>query len=154
VGNSGDGTGIAGSSAIGTGIVGTTAGNGQSGVIGQDLSSGGGTGVSGNSNHGTGVSGASTNGTGVQAASSAGTALAVAGKVTFSSSGTATVAPGQTSVTVSLAGVTPSSIVLATLQQVQSRVTLAAAVPGTGSLTINLTRKAAASLPVAWFVIG
>jgi hypothetical protein len=90
----------------------------------------------------------------VQAASSAGTALAVTGKVTFSRSGTATVATGHGSVTVSHGGVTPSSLVFATLRKVQSGVTLAAAVPGTGSFTIHLTRAATASLPVAWFVIG
>jgi hypothetical protein len=44
--------------------------------------------------------------------------------------------------------------VLATLRQVRSGVTLAAAVPGTGSFTIHLTSAVTASPPVAWFVIG
>jgi hypothetical protein len=78
----------------------------------------------------------------------------VLGKVTFSRSGTATVAAGKTAVTVSQHGVTASSLVFATLRKVQSGVTLAAAVPGTGSFTIHLTSAAKASLPVAWFVIG
>lgn len=65
-----------------------------------------------------------------------------------------TVAAGKKSVTVHQSGLTPSSFVLATLQRVQSGVTLAAAVPGRGSLTIHLTSAATASLPVAWFVIG
>ena len=85
------------------------------------------------------------------AASTAGTALAVSDKVTFSSSGTAA---GQKSVTVSRPGVTPSSLVLATLQQVQTSAAVAAAVPGTGSFTITLTGPAKTPVPVAWFVIG
>jgi len=32
-------------------------------------------------------------------------------------------------------------------------VTLAAAVPGTGSFTIHLTKAATAALPMAWFII-
>jgi hypothetical protein len=88
------------------------------------------------------------------AASTAGTALAVSDKVTFSSSGTAAVQAGQKSVTVSRPGVTPSSLVLATLQQVQTSAAVATAVPGTGSFTITLTGPAKTPVPVAWFVIG
>jgi hypothetical protein len=111
-GNSTNGTGVFGTSTNGTGMQGSTSGTGQSGVVGLDASSGGGTGVRGTSTHGTGV----------QAASSAGTALAVTGKVTFSRSGTATVAAGKTSVTVTLAGVTKSSMILATIQQTAGRI--------------------------------
>jgi hypothetical protein len=78
----------------------------------------------------------------------------VTGKVTFSSSGTATVAAGQTSVTVPGPDFTPSSLVLATLQQVQGTTAVAAAVPNLGAFTITLTSKAKTPLPVAWFVIG
>ena len=90
----------------------------------------------------------------MQADSSAGTALVVNGKVTFSTSGTATVPKGQASVTVSQPGVTPTSLVLATLQEAQSGTGAEAAVPGTDSFTITLTIKAKVALPVAWFVIG
>jgi hypothetical protein len=146
-GNSTNGTGVFGTSTNGTGMQGSTSGTGQSGVFGVDTSSGGGAGVFGTSTNGTGVQGStsgtgqsgvvgldassgggtgvrgtSTHGTGVQAASSAGTALAVTGKVTFSRSGTATVAAGKTSVTVTLAGVTKSSMILATIQQTAGRI--------------------------------
>ena len=137
------GSGVFGSSANGTGVQGTTGGNGQAGVIGTDNSPGG----------GTGVNGTSINGTGVQAASG-GIALLVTGKVAFSTSGTATVAAGHKSVTVSQDGVTPSSLVLATLQKVQTSAAVAAAVPGTGAFTITMTSPAKTPLPVAWFVIG
>jgi len=80
--------------------------------------------------------------------------LAVSGKVTFSSSGTAIVAAGQSSVTVSQSGVSPSSLVRATLQQVQGSAAVAAAVPGTSSLAIFLTGKVKAPLQVACFFIG
>lgn len=145
---------MAGFSTNGTGVLGLTQGTGQSAVLGNDQSSGGGIGVQGTTASGTGVAGVATSGTGVQATSSTGTALAVSGKVTFSSSGTATVAAGQKSVTVSQSGVTPSSLVLATLQRVQTSAAVAAAVPGTGSFTITLTGPAKTPLPVAWFVIG
>ena len=56
--------------------------------------------------------------------------------------------------TVSKSGVSPSSLVLATLQQVQTSAAVAAAVPGTNSFTITLTAPAKTPLPVAWFVIG
>ena len=56
--------------------------------------------------------------------------------------------------TVSQPGVTASSLVLATIQQQQSSTAVAAAVPGTNSLTISLTSKAKTPLPVAWFVIA
>ena len=155
---------MSGSSTNGTGVQGSTTGTGAAGVLGVDTSSGGGarvqassthgTGVIGTSGHGTGVSGTSAHGTGVHAASSGGTALAVTGKVTFSRSGTATIAGGSKSVTVSLGGVTPSSLVFATLQRPMAGIVVAAAQPGTGSFTITLTANTAASLPVAWFIIG
>lgn len=148
----------------GIGLLALSRDSGGGGILGADLSGGSGFGVIGDSSHGigargsslngTGVEGTCPNGTGVQATSSTGTALAVTGKVTFSNSGTATVAEGQDSVTVSQSGVSPSSLTLATLQQVQGSAAVAAAVPGTDSFTIFLTSKAKAPLPVAWFVIG
>jgi hypothetical protein len=65
-------------------VQGETGGNSQAGVLELDQSTRGGFGVSGTS--------------------TTGTALAVAGKVTFSRSGAATVAAGKTSVTVTVAG--------------------------------------------------
>jgi hypothetical protein len=148
------GIAVKGASDVGTGVQGSTVGNGQLGVAGLDNSSGGGTGVSGTSNSGTGVAGTSTSGTGVQAASSTGTALAVAGKVTFSRSGTATVAAAKKSVTITLAGVTTSSMILATLQQAAGKIAVASAVPGSGSFIIHLTAAPTSSVKVAYFIIG
>jgi hypothetical protein len=147
--------GVQGTSDFGTGVLGLTEGDGQSAVLGQDQSPGGGIGVQGFSNSGgTGVQGTCHFGTGVQATSTAGTALAVAGKVTFSSSGKVTVPANQNSMTVHQPGVSPTSLVLATLQQVQGSAAVAAAVPGTNSFTITLTSAANGPLQVAWFVIG
>ncbi|MGO8876066.1 MAG: hypothetical protein ACLQNG_09935 [Acidimicrobiales bacterium] len=107
------------------------------------------------SDRGIGVSGYSKSGIGVRAASTSGDALVVSGKVVFSTSGLATVATHKTSVTVALATVTSSSIVLATLQTDEGAIAVANAVPGSGEFTINLTAAPHAhSVKVAWFVIG
>jgi hypothetical protein len=50
--------------------------------------------------------------------------------------------------------VTASTVVLATLQRVQSGAYIAAAVPKAGSFTITLNTAATADLTVAWFFIG
>lgn len=82
-----------------------------------------------------------------------GPALQVEGKVAFSRSGVAAIAAGKTAVKVTLAGVTASSLVLATLQQVLAGVVIAGAVPGSGSFTIHLTNAPSKRVKVAWFVI-
>ena len=120
--------GVVGSSQIAAGVRGSTTNEAQSGVLGIDECvspaagvgvsgmSTQGTGVNGNSTSGPGVAGSSTSGTGVQASSTSGIALDVHGKARFSSSGVAAVPQGQRSVTVTVAGVTTSNLVLATMQ--------------------------------------
>jgi hypothetical protein len=160
----GAGVGLWGLSTNGNGVQGDTDANGGSGVIGNDNSGpSGGVGVQGRSPIGTGVLGITGLGIGVSAVATsqgpapgpAGTALAVDGKVTFSTSGVATVAAHTTSVTVNLEGVSPSSLVLATAQQLTNQlVAVVAAVPGTNSFTITLSAAPRTPLQVAWFVIG
>jgi hypothetical protein len=155
-GVSGNGTtyGVEGSSGTGgTGVYGHNSANSGIGVWGQ--MGGVGTGVYGQSTaFGVGVLGDAPVGTGVQAKSTDGTALDVVGKATFSRSGVVTVVAGTSSKTVTLAGVTTSSMVLATAQQAKA-VHVKAAVPGTGSFTIRLTGKApVGGLKVAYFVLN
>ena len=92
---------------------------------------------------GVGVYGDTTNGTGVIARSTNGTALSVNGKAKFSRSGTIVIPAGTASRTVTLAGVTTASMVLATSQQT-ANVFVRSAVPGSGSFTIRLSGVAPA----------
>jgi len=79
---------------------------------------GSGSGVYGHaSGAGVGVNGQSDSGVGVEAQAGTGTALKVDGKASFSRSGVVTIGAGTSSRTVQLAGVTTSSMVLATAQQ-------------------------------------
>ena len=87
------------------------------------------------------------------AESSSGTALSVQGVVSFSRSGVATVPAGKLTLQVDVDGLTTSSLVLATLQQLEKGVRLAAAVPAPGSFTVHLTAAPTTPLNVAWFVI-
>jgi hypothetical protein len=148
----------------GDGIQGATGGAGASAVYGHNTSggpvakgvfgsaTGGGTGVRGESASGHGVEGASTSGTGVYA--SGATALQVVGKAKFSRSGITTIAAGASSKTISLAGVTTASMVLATSQQ-SSSVFVRSAVPASGSFTIRLSGAApTGGLKVAYFVLN
>jgi uncharacterized metal-binding protein len=102
---------------------------------------------------GRGVAGESDSGIGVFALSTSGTALFVNGPVSFTMSGVATVPAHTTKVTVTLAGVTTASLILATAQAVAAKVAVEAAVPGSGSFTITLTKAPTVALPVAWFVL-
>jgi hypothetical protein len=171
-GSSTNGYGVAGNSANGTGVQGTTTapggGTGVSGIdqSGVDLS----TGVSGISTIGFGVAGScangvalygeSENGYAVQAVAPSGTGLLVQGKsifdgtTQFSHSGVATVKKGAKSVTVKVHGITVGNIVLATLQELQAGIAVAAAVPTTGSFTVTVTAKVSADTNVGWFVLG
>lgn len=99
---------------------------------------------------------ASTKGSGpaVLASHPTGVALAVTGKVSFSRSGVVSIPSGQTKATVTLTLVTASSLVLATMQQNVSGVSVQSAVPASGSFTINLTKAPTAAVKVAWFVIN
>ena len=135
---------MSGYSDNGTGVFGLCLTTGQSGVYGKDTSSGG----------GHGLYGSSTNGVGVLADSSSGTALSVQGVVSFSRSGVAVVPAGKVMLTVDVDGLTASSLVLATVQQLEKGVHLAAAVPAAGSFTVHLTGAPTTPLNVAWFVIG
>lgn len=83
-----------------------------------------------------------------------GPALEVQGPATFSRSGLATIGAKEKSVTVSFPGVTPTSMVLATLQTMAKGIGVAAAVPDVDSFTIRLTKAPKIEVVVAWFVLG
>jgi hypothetical protein len=169
-GSSTNGFGVAGSSTTGIGVQGTTTGeaSGVTGIdnSGLDLSSGVsgissiGYGVSGSCANGVAIYGESANGYAVYATAPGGTGLLVQGTsvfqgaTEFSNSGVATVKTNDKSVTVKKSGVTVSSIVLATLQELQAGIPVAAAVPVAGSFTITLTGKVPADTNVGWFIIG
>ena len=95
------------------------------------------------------------NGVGVEADSASGIALNVKGKAKFSRSGTTTIAAGASSKTITLAGVTTSSMVFAMAQQ-NGSVYVKAVVPGSGSFTIRLTGAVPSgnSLKVAYFILN
>ena len=144
----------------GIGVEGTATGGGvgvfgtaHTGVSGESKTPGG-HGTKGQGTNGaTGVYGVSDKGTGVLAKSTSGDALQVVGKVAFSRSGVSTVAAKKKSLKVTLAGVTTSSMILATLQSDAGEVAVANAVPGSGSFTINLTAAHPSPVKVAWFVL-
>ncbi len=155
-------TGVTGYSPTGVGVQGQSGGTavyglntGATGIGVRGETSGSGSGVYGLSNDaGVGVFGDAPNGTGVLAHSTNGTALSVTGKAKFSRSGVVTFAAGTSSKTVTLAGVTTSSMVLATAQQNTTRM-VKAAVPGTGSFVIKLNGTApTGGLRVAYFVLN
>lgn len=154
-GHSVHGLGILGISQHGTGITGLTSTVGQSGVAGIDqATTSGAHGVFGQSPHGDGVYATSPHGTALRGQSAHGLALHVQGKAKFSNSGVATVAGGNTSVTVNVPGVTASDIVLATIQQPQGTMAVAGAHASAGSLTITLTGSAESSVRIGWMVLG
>ena len=142
-GQSNNGNGVTGVSFKGNGVVGNSKTPGHSAVIGLDRAPHGGNAVFAQSQHGTAV----------LATSNGGTALRVDGKAKFKNSGVVSVPGGQRTVKVSVAGMTASSLVLATIQRPQAGVFIEAAQPGAGSFTITLSRNASSGLPVAWFVI-
>jgi hypothetical protein len=131
----------------------TTAGGGSVAVRGINNGSGHGIGVWG-TGAGKGVWGSSPKGTALIGESSSGTALQVNGKAKFSRSGLVTIPAGMASNTITLSGVTTSSMVIATAQQSAS-VHVKAAVPAAGSFTIYLTGNApSGGLKVAYFVLN
>jgi hypothetical protein len=141
--NTAGGKGVFGASTTGNGVEGGTGGSAGSGVYGS------------NSSTGYGVDGQSTNGIGVGAASSNGTALRVSGRAKFSTAGTAVIASGTKSVTVTLAGVTTSDFVLATVQG-SGAFYVKNASAGSGHFTIFINKAPAspATVTVAYFVIS
>jgi hypothetical protein len=109
-----------------------------------------------NDGAGFGVAGrAVKDGTGVLADSANGTALKVSGRAKFSTSGTAVIASGQQTVTITLAGVTTSDFVLATVQS-SGAFFVKNASAGSGQFTININKAptAPATVKVAYFVIS
>jgi hypothetical protein len=153
-GHSIHGFGALGISQHSTGVVGQGSTVGQSGVAGIDMTATtGGHGLFGQSQHGDGLFATSPNGVAVRGQSAHGLALHVQGKAKFSHSGVATVAGGHTSVTVSLPGVVPSNIVLATIQNPQGGISVAGAQAGSGSFKITLTKAGGSSIKVGWLVI-
>ncbi len=108
----GDTYGVYGLGLSSNGVFGQTAVNTASGVYGQ------------NDGTGYGVAGRSNNGTGVLADSINGTALLVTGKAAFSRSGKATVKAGNSQVVVKNVALTSSSLILATLQQVEAGIAI------------------------------
>ena len=101
-----------------------------------------------------GVHGQTTIGTGVRATATTGTALQVAGRARFSRSGRATIAAGHKSVTITMAGVTTSSYVIATPQVNRAGVYVQSVVPGTGRLTIYLNKTTTVSTVIGYLVIN
>ena len=107
-------------------------------------------------NHGIYAEATASGGLGVQAVAttSAATALQVTGKAKFSRSGLVTIAAGTSSKTVTLAGVTTASMVLAT-SQTNAAVYVKSATPASGSFTIRLTGNApTGGVKVAYFVLN
>jgi len=101
-----------------------------------------------------GVRGGTTSGTGVLAEATTGNALKVTGKAQFSRSGVTAILRSHSSVKVTMAGVTKSSYVVATLQTNRAGVYVQAAVPTTGSFTIYLNKAVTSATKVGYFVIN
>ena len=144
-GTSNTGPGVLGSSSSNDGVRGTTVAKGKNAVHGADTGAAPG---------GVGVLGSSSHGIGVKASSGTGTALYVAGKTHFSRSGSGSVAAGNKSVNVNVAGLTSGNLVLATLQKNVSGVVIAAAVSATGHFTLYLNKATPTATKFAWMVIN
>ena len=81
-------------------------------------------------------------------------ALSVSGRAMFSRSGRVSVAAAAAQVAVTMAGVTTSSYVIATLQTNRSGVYVAAVVPAAGKFTIYLNKAVTAATVVGYLVIN
>ena len=81
-------------------------------------------------------------------------ALDVVGKVRFSRSGRSSIAAGQSTKTVSLAGVSSGSRVFAVLHSNRSGRYVRAVVPTSGSFKIYLNTTVSSTTYVAWFVLN
>jgi hypothetical protein len=162
------GVGVFGFAGHGTGVV----GNGVTGVTASGDTTGlyanGPTAVAANATGATGVAVSATatsskpaleatnggSGPAVLASHPGGVALQVQGAVKFNRSGVATIATGHSKVVVTFPHVVPSSIVLATLQQVVNGVLVAGVIVGTDRFTIVLNKATPGPIKVGWFVIG
>jgi hypothetical protein len=148
-------TGVRAVGGAGDGVFGLTQAEGHNGVSG-NAENVGGSGVYGqNDGPGYGVAGRAATGTGVLADSTNGTALRVTGRTKFSTAGTAVIASGQKKVTVTLAGVTTTDFVLATVQG-SGAFFVKNASAGSGQFTINVNKAptSPATVRVAYFVIS
>lgn len=146
-GGQGGGDGVDGNSTLLNGVQGLSSSASASGVYGQNDA--GGYGLAGRENH---------NGVAVLAdsADGTGTALRTTGRLQFlNRSGLATVASGKKSVVVTLAGVTATSMVIATAQQTGGFF-VQAAVPAGGAFTIYLNKAptSPATVKVAYLVLS
>lgn len=141
-----------GSSHVTVSTLDVTGPSGRTGVYGHVPDTG--YGVYGAAGAGVGVGGAATSGVGVNASSVSGTALNVNGKVHFSRSGAASVAQGDKTKTVNVAGMKATSLVLVTLQVSVSGLYVAAAVPALGKFTVHLNKAAPTSMRFAWFALS
>jgi len=153
---SGNSVGVWGDTPDGYGLYGTgyfgVYGIGQVAVVGDTGASG--TGVYGFA--GLGDPSAPTAGVAVEATagSIAELALKVNGRVRFSRSGRARVLAGRSSRKVTMAGVTTSSYVIATLQTHRAGVFVSAVVPAAGYFTIYLNRTVSALTYIGYLVIN
>lgn len=149
-------TGVWGDTANGYGVFGTgftgVYGIGQIGVVGDVGATG--TGVYGFA--GTGLLPTPPAGVAVQA--TAGTpaqvALNVTGKAKFSRSGRIAIARGRSARKITMAGVTSSSYIIATLQTRRAGVYVHAVVPAAGSFTIYLNKVVTGATVVGFLVIN
>jgi hypothetical protein len=140
-------------SASGYGVSGSTAGSTTAGVWGSNGA--GGQGVRGTSVSGDGVRGSAKTGVGVRAtADPAAVALRVDGRAQFQRSGRAKVAVGQSSVLVTMAGVTTASYVIATVQADVSGLYVRGVVPANGSLKIHLSTAVTSTVYVGFLVVN
>lgn len=175
LGTSNLGTGMVGVSGSTAGIAGDTS---ESGVYGYSDTSSNSTGVWGDTDGGIGAAG--TGDWGVLGAGNIGVvalsggnapaypasaaifayapttrnALQVNGKVALSRSGRISIAAGRRSYTKALAGVTSTSLVIATLQTLRSGVYIAAAVPAAGKFTVHLNKVVTGTTRVAFVVFN
>jgi hypothetical protein len=137
----------------GYGVSGSTGGSTAAGVWGSNA--GGGQGVRGTSVSGVGVRGTAKTGVGVHAQADPGAvALRVDGRVQFQRSGRVKVNAGQSSVLVTLAGVTTASYVIATLQANVAGLYVRGVVPAAGSFRIYLSKAVASTVYVGYLVVN
>jgi hypothetical protein len=153
------GTGVSGGApGGGTGVVGVVGGGAHlpspnTGVYGHANGDRDARGVVGACDLGQGVRGESSSGVGVHASTTSGTALVVDGKAHFSRSGRATIAGGKSSVAVSLAGTSPTSMIFAVLASNRTGRFVRAVVAGTGRFTVYLNASVAQASQITWFVL-
>jgi hypothetical protein len=156
----GSGTALYGYSLTGRGVlaVGASSGNGL------DARSTNGTGAIGASFSGSGVYGYTGStaappvsvpaGVVARAADTTRLALRVIGRAMFSLSGKAAVTAGHSTVTVTLAGVSTSSLIIATPLTNRTGVFVQSVVPAAGKFTVHLNKTVAGTTYVAYMVLG